>query len=339
MNNTEMKRMVVRASVFTVLSIAVMLHRSATKHIMITDAAGTYVDRGSGDDSYNLLISTDTSAGGAGKLIIPLPKTVSSDNIVLEDKYVDHELCIYVDSREEGFYKDNAITTDLDILESAVCITQNDTGSVCLDFKLDSLYASESTLTDNSTIEVTFSKPSDKYDHIVVVDAASDKDIPLDIVLSLKELTDRIDDPSTKFYFTRLDGRNIDDEKRLALINDSGADLVVKIDTDVSTDKSVNGIYVYYNGVFFIRNLNNAQFADLLLQNCGKRTENSMLGMFESDETDLLLSRSTVPTARISAGYISGNEDYGKMTDPTYCKRMAEGIFEAIKAGFAELGK
>ena len=106
-------------------------------------------------------------------LIIPLAKSVKSDNIVLEDGYADHELRIYIDSNEEGFYKDNPVVTDLRILESAKCINRNENGSVCLDFGLNGLYANESSLTESGTIEVKFYRPSDKYDRIVVVDCGS----------------------------------------------------------------------------------------------------------------------------------------------------------------------
>ena len=144
MTNKEMKKVAIKASVFAIVSISLMLYRSATKHIMITDAAGVQLERGSSENAYTLLVDKNVPQGKSDVLIIPLPKSVSSDNIVLEDSYMDHQLRIYIDSREEGFYKDNAIVTDLDIIEDAVCVAQNDTGSVCLDFDLDNLYANES---------------------------------------------------------------------------------------------------------------------------------------------------------------------------------------------------
>lgn len=337
MNNTEMKKMVVYASVFTVISMAVMFHRAATKHISITDASSGYVNRATGESSFNLVIDKNVSGQESGKLIIPLSKSVKSDNISLEERYADHELLIYVDSREEGFYLGNAIKTDLDILESAVCTTEDGTGSVCLDFKFDALYASESTLTEDSTIEVTFSKPTDKYENIVVIDPAGDGDIPLGVAVELKNLADNSDASDTKFYFTRLDKSDPKDDKRLSLVEDSGADLVVKIDTDVSTDKSINGISTYYNGTYFLRNYNNAEFATLLEKNLGNATGSDLLGVYKADESDFLLQNSRIPAARVSVGYISGNKDFGKMTTDSYQKKLAEGIFKAIMDALAIL--
>ena len=136
-----MKKVAIKASVFSVVAITLMLHRAATKHIMITDAAGSHIDRGNSENAYNILIDRNVSATDSGKLIIPLSKTVSSDDIILEDNYIDQELKIYIDSREEGFYLDNAVLSDLDILQSAVCYEENDTGSVCLNFRLNGFYA------------------------------------------------------------------------------------------------------------------------------------------------------------------------------------------------------
>ena len=153
---------------------------------------------------------------------------------------MDHELRIYIESREEGFYLDNPVVTKLGLLESAVCINENDTGSVCLDFKLDDLYVNESALTENSTIEVRFYEPQDKFDHVVVIDPEGggrslgntspdiqEKSITLDTALLLKGIADKDSEHNIKLYFTRLTDSDVSLEQRRALIEDSHADLVV----------------------------------------------------------------------------------------------------------------
>ena len=240
MTNEQMKKVAIKASVFAAISISLMLYRSATKHIMITDAAGAPVDRGGSENSYTLLIDDNVPAGKEDALIIPLPRSVSSDNLILEDRYMDHELRIYIESREEGFYLDNPVVTKLGLLESAVCINENDTGSVCLDFKLDDLYVNESALTENSTIEVRFYEPQDKFDHVVVIDPEGggrslgntspdiqEKSITLDTALLLKGIADKDSEHNIKLYFTRLTDSDVSLEQRRALIEDSHADLVV----------------------------------------------------------------------------------------------------------------
>lgn len=348
MNNAGMKKFFYQASVFTGVCMLMMLQRAATKHILITDAAGKEIDRNFSEESFNLFISSEVSNGQSGKLTIPLPKSVSSDDIILEDRYIDHELLIYIDGREEGFYLDNAVLTDLDIIESAVCISENDSGSVCLDFKLDGLYANESSLTESSTIEVSFFKPYDRYDNIVVVDPVAPdmaidshnladpqaKDIALDVALLLKGEAEKADDRSTKFYFTRLASQEISAEKVVDLIEETKADLVVRIGTE-DIDDQQDGIRAYYNGEFFLRGFNNAEFAGLMAASCASKAGADVIGVYEAD--DDILSCSQVPSARISVGSLGGTMDKDRLSDKLYKHKLAGGLYQGIMQGFEEI--
>ncbi len=346
MTNKEIKKVAIKASVFAIVSISLMLYRASTKHIMITDAAGVQIDRGKSENAYTLLVDKNVPEGKSGVLTIPLPKSVSSDNIVLEDRYVDHQLRIYIDSREEGFYKDNAIVTDLDIIDSAVCVNQNDTGSVCLDFELDGLYVNESSLTEASTIEVKFFRPSDKYDRIVVVDAAAggrnngsasglllEKDIALETALLLKNKVSREQNSQVKFYFTRQKDEDVDPEKRRALIRDSQADLFVELSASSSENASDNGITCYYNDRFFLRRLSNATFADIMERNCASKAGATALGVAPSTG-DELLEGAGIPAVRVSLGFVSGDTDSVNLAEQSYLSKVSDGVYNAVLEAF-----
>ena len=346
MTNKDMVKVAVKATVFAVVSISLMLHRSATKHIMITDAAGVQIDRGNSESAYTLLVDKNVPKGKSDVLIIPLPKSVSSDNIVLEDRYIDHQLRIYVDSREEGFYKDNAIVTDLDIIENAVCVSQNDTGSVCLDFDLDNLYVNESSLTESSTIEVKFYRPSQKYDRIVVVDADAggrtlgvanglllEKEITLETALLLKNTVSRDQNNNVKFYFTRQADEDVDIEKRKALIRDCQADLFVELSADTSDNPADNGVTCYYNDRFFLRRLSNAEFADIMERNVATKAGAPALGVMPSVE-DELIETAGIPSVRVSMGYVTGEKDSINLAQQSYKSRVAEGVYNAVLEAF-----
>ena len=314
--------------------MVIMLQRAATKHILITDAAGQEIDRSFSEESYNLLVDNNVKPSQAGKLTIPLPKSVSSEDIVLEDRYIDHELLIYVDGREEGFYLDNPVVTDLDIIDKAICITENDSGSVCLDFKLDGLYANESALTESGTIEVSFFKPYDKYEQIVVVDP-DESDLTLDIALLLKNTAEKADDHKTKFYYTRLTDVDVPLEKKEALIEDSGANFVVEIGALEGTG-SFDGISAYYNGEFFLREYTNADFASLLAANCSSSTGTKVAGVYGADE-DEILSFCQVPAAKVVVGKGSDDQDQNMLQDKTYRNKLAQGLYQGIMQGFEEI--
>ncbi len=346
MTNEEMRKVALKASVFALVSITLMLLRSATKHIMITDAAGIQIDRGETDNAYNLLVDGQMPNGKENTLIIPLSKSVSSDNIILEDGYVDHELRIYLDSREEGFYLDTPVLTDLDIITDAVCFSGGEAGSICLQFTTDDIYANESTLTESNTIEVRFFEPSDKYEHIVAVDVAaggndggvsngalSEKNITLETALLLKEIADKDRESGIKLYFTRLSDKDVNIEKRQALIEDCGADLFVQLSVSESEDSNDNGIACFYNDRFFLRDLSNAGFADIMERGCASATGAQALGVFPSED-DLLLQGSKVASARVSLGYITGSGDCSKLSDSEYQQKLAEGVYNSILKAF-----
>lgn len=341
MDNTAMKKIALKAAVFGVASIAVMLQRSATKHIMITEASGVTVDRGTSGDAYKLLVNRDTGASGKGKLIIPLSKSVSSDDIMLEDGYMDRELMIHIDSREDGFYMDNAVTTDLDIFDSAICYNENESGKVCLDFKLKDFYVNESTLTESSTIEIEFAKPSQKYDKIVLVnpvggtdevDAVSSK-ASVDVALALKSITEKDSDNNIRFFFTRTSDIDVDEQKRVEAIRACEADLVVEIATQDEASTETEGIRCGYNDVFFTNRLTNAEFADIIEKNCARKTGAKAIGLFPTDAKDRFIAESTVPGARIEVGR-SGSRT---LESSGYKKKIAEGIYDAVLEAFEEM--
>ena len=343
MNNKEMKKMAIKASVFALISISVMLHRAATKQIMITDAAVAPVDVEVSESTYPMLVDRKVPVGKENTLIIPLSKSVHSDNIVLEDVYADHELKIYIDSLEPDFYKSNPVRTDLNILKSATCTAANASGKVCLSFKLDGLYANESSLAESNTIEVKFYAPSDRYDHIVVVDSRaggndngvatsslSEKDVTLKTALLLKSIADNDSENGIKFYFTRLSDLSVDQEERIGLISESGADLVVEISVEAAKSSKISGLSAYYNDIFFKRTLTNADLADKLLRNCALKTGAQGLGIYPMGDMDFLLKESVVPSARLVIGYLPGDSDMDRLSSEAYMKKVAEGIYAGI---------
>ncbi len=337
MNNHELKKIAIKASVFALVSLSLMIHRSATKHIMISDAQGTGLDRGSAEDSFTLLFDKNVPSGKENILIIPLSQSVSSDNIVLEDDYVDHELRIYVDSREEGFYMDTPVVTDLDIIESGTCTPQSREGSSCLEFKLDGLYANESTLTENSSIEISFFDPREKFDKVVVVDPAGDaveKDITVDTALLIKKLADRDEENDIRIYFTSLSDTPVSPEKKRDLIEESGADLYIQLSADTSEDPSREGMSAYYNDVFFLRKLSNSETADIILRNTATKAESSAAGIFPMLEEDEMLRDCKIPSARIDLGNRASEKDSERLLNEAFRKRIAEGLYSGIVEAF-----
>ncbi len=361
MNNSEMKRVTAGATFFAAVSIALMLQRAATKHIMITDAAGTPRDRGEITNSYTLLVDEALPEGKENLLIIPLPESTSSDNIVLEDDYTSHELRIYVDSREEGFYKDNAVLTDLDILDGALCFPQEGSNKVCLSFYLNDFYANESTLTESSTIEVRFSKPKEMYDKIVAIDplvlgdgavsGASDaamegtesvssdaalqgtesgsSDVAMETALLLKNIAENDPENYIKFYFTRMDGETSDVDQKKKLVSDCGADFLIVLD---GTEAQEYAVKTYYNEKFFLRRLPNASFADIIERNSALNAGAQALGVEAGFDKYEMLADTKIPAAALNIGMPSGQESFAG-----YESGLAQGIYSGLLEAYKQM--
>ena len=349
MTNEAMKKVLIKACIFSVVSIALMFHRAATKHIVITDAADVSIDREKTEESYNLLLDRNVSSKQSGKLIIPIPKSVGSDHIAVEDNYTEHELLVYVDC-DERFYKDNAVKTDLGIIENAVCLTEGDNGTICLAFSLDGLYANESKLTEAGNLEIAFLKPYEKYDRIVLVDPIgggadigikadmlSEKNLALDVARELKNLADKDENNNIRFYCTRLSDTDVDYAKRYAFVEETGADMIIGIGAYAGENVANLGVQTTYNDSYFIRALNNAELADVLERNCVDRSGANAIGMEPASETDELLMNSTIPSCRVLVGNLYSREDEQYLSDKAYITKIASGIYAGVTEAFDKL--
>ena len=199
----------------------------------------------------------------------------------------------------------------------------------------------ESTLTESSTIEIEFAKPSQKYDKIVLVnpvggtdevDAVSSK-ASVDVALALKSIAEKDSDNNIRFFFTRTSDIDVDEQKRVEAIRACEADLVVEIATQDETSTETEGIRCGYNDVFFTNRLTNAEFADIIEKNCARKTGAKAIGLFPADAKDRFIAESTVPGARIEVGR-SGSRT---LESSGYKKKIAEGIYDAVLEAFEEM--
>ena len=337
MNNSELKKVAAKALVFTLISMGFMLHRAATRHVTETYAAEISGGSGNASAPYALELSRQMPPEKENTLIIPVAKGVSSDKVALEDRYSQHELRIYIDGSEAGFYKNNPVVTDLDILTEANCTEQTGDGKTCLSFELDGLYANESTFTDTGAIEVKFFKPSEKYSRIVVVDpeyGVTGKDIMYETALLLKDMAEKDAGNGVKIYFTRGENELVDSDKALELIEETQADLFLQMEIASSGNSVKNGMTAYYNDSFFNRELTNAGFAGIMLKNCITKAGEQALAILPMEEEDLLLKEAKIPAVRLICGYINAAEDVNRLSDKNYEKKVAAGLYDGILEAF-----
>jgi len=325
---------------FFVVGMGTMLFVASRKTIVIAETGkepGTVsvsggdalVDRGT--------LFTVTSGDEEGVICIPLPKGTKAESVAMENRYMDRELWIYVQGAWPEFYQDNAGYGDLSEFGQGYYDANSD--GVVLKLSMNRILEYRSTL-DNEMLRIAFYDPHELYEQLVVIDSAgggrdmgitwggrSEKDITLQVALKLQNLTDQ---EHIKLYFTRLDDVDISDIQRLGLVEETGADLYIRL--AVSEDgesRNAYGITGVYNATYFIPQFGSIQLADVLTRNVTISASNKAVGLLEAPQ-DSILQRMKVPAAEVRLGYLTNPQEGELLEEESYLEKLAEGLAKAI---------
>ncbi|MDE7287541.1 MAG: hypothetical protein K2N55_11970, partial [Lachnospiraceae bacterium] len=146
-----MKKAAIGSAVFAAAAMGLILYMSAGKVITISDVAQDEVRR---DDSYMQEDASDEQGliFASGKednsdLGIPLPKECRAEDIVIENHYMDQELCILINGVTSEFYEENAILGNREMIRQGVCEEIED--GIQLRFMLTGIFEYRTILENN----------------------------------------------------------------------------------------------------------------------------------------------------------------------------------------------
>ncbi|MCL2252888.1 MAG: N-acetylmuramoyl-L-alanine amidase [Lachnospiraceae bacterium] len=274
-------------------------------------------------------------------LIIPLPPGTNTNDITIENHYLNEEMWIFIKNADEDFYANNVISGNRKNITSGFYEgTDND---VILKFALNNIYEYRSIM-EEETIYVEFVPPREMYDRIVVIDPAfggsdfgiiandlNEKDVTLNIALKLKELLDQTD---IKVYFTRLLDNNLNEDKRVRVANNTRADMLIRIECDGDDDSLLNGTTAIYNENFFIPHFGNVELANILEKEVVLSIRGKAIGLKPASQTDSVIANATVPAAAIRVGYLTNAQEAILLNREDYIEKVAAGIYNAIFAAY-----
>lgn len=341
------KIMLVCSILFSVVSMSVMLHFSATKLIVIAEEAAPEqaADKERQDGEKNALhFAKGAETDG---IEIPLPSEIRADDIVIENRYIEHSIHIILTGEYGSFYRTNALFGNDRAVEGGF-LSEED-GKTRLRLQMTGLYEHQY-MFENGMLQLFFEKPSSLYDKIVVLDAAhgggdsgntgngiSEKTLALAITEKVRE---KLKDTDIRIYCTRTDDAEVAEEERARFANELSADLLISVRAgfDMGNEK-VFGIQTFYDASYFIPYFGNIELADLLERSAVTAVGGKANGLFAAAEEDVLLQNAQMPTAAIEIGYLSNREETAKLMQPDYQDRLAEGIAAAIREAFAEIEK
>lgn len=181
----------------------------------------------------------------------------------------------------------------------------------------------------------------DDYDFIVVLNPAhggldngkenaygKEKDIVLSIC---EQVIEANTDESMGIFVTRDDDVAMDDEMRLAFLEQVQPDLFIDVHLNKDAVTSSYGTTVYYNTSYFDRRLSNAELADIMEKSVVSAIEGFACGIYpvEREEMQIILELN-MPAVSIACGDLSSETEGQLLTTLPYQKNVAKGILEGI---------
>ncbi len=328
MIENRLKKTAIMTAIFAVLSLGIMFYRAITKNIMIVEATQEQAEFTVTDEAFDLMINKPTDDKGKGTLVIPLEAGVGSDDITLEEKHAEHKFILFINGKTREFYTQNAVISDLDLIENATYSFLDDKGRVCLEFALDGLYENETALGDKEIV-VSFNSPQELYENTVVIDPVDDTGVA--VIPYIKKIFDGND--RVRIFYTRQTKTDGADADVTALVSEAEADFYIQVGGDISDDDQ-SGVRTYYNGRYFIRGFGNVQFADQMERNLAINAGVHALGLFEAADDRYEIMQSRIPSAYVSLGNPGNAEDAARMVQEEYLEKCAKGIADGIIASF-----
>lgn len=317
------------------ISMAVMLMTASSKVIVIADA-GQEQTATVADNTQErlpggaLLLERDSKA--LRQLTIPLEVGIKAENVVMENRYVERELWIYIKQAQYSFYEENAIVGDIAWVQGARYEAQED--GVILKLIMSDVMEYHSTL-ENGSLKLALSYPWELYEYIVVIDPVGDEITGQVAKLLQKEISS----PKIKAYYTRTEDVKISADKRLKLIEAVGADLYLQLGlSENPEDSSVYGIQTFYNDEYFIPGFGNIQWADLITRKVTIAASNLAIGLQPAEGVGLL-SLLKISGAQVNLGFVTNSQEAALLQQESYQQKLAQGIAEAILEAYTTNNK
>jgi len=341
------KVMLVYSLLFSAAAMSVMLYFSATKTIVIAqEAASDYTDneKKTGDMQGEVLHFRENTDGKG--IRIPLPPEIRADDIVIENRYIEHSVSVLLTGEYKEFYGSH-YPEGKDPKVTGATVGEED-GITRLQLLLTGPWEQQYVF-ENGMLYLTFAEPSALYDKIVILDveqsqggAGRDDGMPedktaADIVLGIADrVVKEMEDSDIRIYCTGTDSPEVTAEEKIKFAEDVQADMLIGIRAGADSDSGIYGMRAYYNRRYFIPYFGNTELADLLLGRTAEAVGGRADGLYEAGDDESLLQYMQIPSAVLQIGYVTNENERSLLASDAYEDKLAEGIAEAIREAFEE---
>jgi len=161
---------------------------------------------------------------------------------------------------------------------------------------------------------------------------AAEYQVNLDVALQLRDALEALG--CTVFMTREVNEVDISNQERAIMMNELGADLVLRLHCNGSSNPKTSGIGLYVTKTGDIAEESLAA-AEALMPALTDATGAKADGIFRRD-TYTGQNWSTVPCIMVEMGYMSNPEEDEKLSDPAYQQLLVQGMVDGIRAYFGE---
>ena len=340
--NDLMKRTTVFMVIFAAAAVAAVCVYSSNKIAVVAESeqgqtiTTTKSKEDEADSSRKLLFSEDEKK--SSYLCIPLEDSIRVGDITTENHYMDDQLWVGLKGASSAYYDEAKLSGSHSRIKDAYRVMSGD--KLWLKFDLDGVYEYKSVY-ENGGLYIEFVQPHEKYDRIVVIDAAYGKvngssdlqysdgrdEVTLAIAQDLEKL---LEDTDIRVYYTRMGASSPGEEKRVSLANAVKADMLIRIEVGDDSDSKVYGTQTIYNSAYFIPGFGSVELADMLERQSVTSLNGKAIGLKAAGTGDYVISHAQVPAAAIKIGYMTNVQEKRLLERDDYRQKAADGIYKAI---------
>lgn len=189
----------------------------------------------------------------------------------------------------------------------------------------------------------TILEEKEKYDFIVLVNAAHGGDNKGNVVNELqekkitlevgKELENMSKEGEIGIFMIRQEDIDISNENRAGLIEKVEPDLVVDLHVNAdAVNERTQGTSVVYNDCFYRPGMTNARVADVMERSLVTKIQGKALGISgDSKNKYPLLHMIQVPAISVEMGYLTNKQEADLLKRGNYQEKIAAGIYDGIE--------
>lgn len=281
-------------------------------------------------------LSLQESAEEGLSIRIPMESAIGPENIIMENRYVNRQLVIYIRGATGFFYEKNWITGHTKSVEAASYTVESE--GVTLYLQLSELYEYESIL-EKGYLQVNFYKPTERYRKVVILDAEFPDELnsqEREALCQIEEkLRNMLEAEEIRVYSATSRNGEAELSEKLMLVEQTGASLYIGLMFDRDEDPEKFGSYVCYSSRYYRPWLTNGSFADRMERELVMAIQGRAMGLVEVEEG--VLRELSIPAAVICPGYLSHETEGELLLREDYQDKIAAGISSGILTTFEEL--